>query len=232
MNVNETERLISGLAGALLVNVGLKRASLGGLALAGLGGGLLYRAVSGHCGLYDALNVTSRRAAPPQRYFEHGIHVRYALTVERSADDLYAYWRKLGNLPMFMRHLKSVTVLDDTTSRWVARGPLGGDVMWDSQIINDEPGRLIAWKSLGNAQVDNAGSVRFLPAPGNRGTEVHVVLDYVPPGRTLGKWVAKLLGEEPQLQIEEDLHRFKQLMEAGEIPTITGQSRGNRHLHN
>ena len=228
VNVNEMERLISGIVGTCLVKHGLGRMSLGGLALAGLGGGLLYRAVTGHCGVYETLSVSSRKPAQPARYFDHGVHVRYAVTVDRTPEDLYAFWKKFENLPSFMRHLKSVTVLDDKTSRWVAAGPGGTRVQWDSEIINDEPNRLIAWRSLGGAQVDNAGSVKFLPAPGGRGTEVHVVLDYIPPGRSVGKWIAKLFGEEPQLQIEEDLHRFKQLIEAGEIPTIKGQSQGQK----
>jgi uncharacterized membrane protein len=128
-----------------------------------------------------------------------------------------------------MRHLEAVTVLDGNRSHWVAKAPAiaGGKVEWDAEIINDEPNALIAWRSLANADVDNTGSVRFVPAPSERGTEVKVVIDYIPPAGRLGSWVAKLFGEEPQQQIQEDLRRFKRLMETGEVPTTQGQPKGN-----
>jgi uncharacterized membrane protein len=126
-----------------------------------------------------------------------------------------------------MKHVESVSVLDEKRSHWVVRGPAGSTVEWDAEIINDEPNALIAWRSLDNAEVDNAGSVRFVPGPEGRGTEVRVVLDYIPPAGRVGKWVARLFGEEPSQQIHEDLRRFKRLMETGEIPTIEGQPTGN-----
>jgi uncharacterized membrane protein len=216
-NVGDAERVASIVGGATLAVLGLKRGGLGGLAAVAAGGALAYRGVSGFCGLYDYLGVTSAKAAPPEKYYNSGVHVVAAITIDAPADDLYRFWRSFDNLPKIMAHLESVTVHDDKKSAWVAKGPAGTSLKWDAEIINDEPGKLIAWRSLAGAQVDNAGSVRFLDAPGGRGTEVHVNLDYIPPGRTLGKWIAKLFGEEPQRQIETDLRRLKQLMETGEI---------------
>jgi uncharacterized membrane protein len=157
-----------------------------------------------------------------------GVMVRRAVTVQMPAADLYKFWRYLPNLPRIMRHLRSVTELPSGHSHWVARGPAGITVTWDAEIVADEPGERIAWKSLPGASVRHAGSVRFQPAPGGRGTEVHVELAYDPPAGTLGVAVAKLLGEEPDLQIREDLRRFKQSMETGEIATIDGQPTGER----
>ena len=125
-----------------------------------------------------------------------------------------------------MRHVKSVQVLDEIRSHWTAIGPAGMSVEWDAQIINDEPNRLIAWRSLGAAQVDNAGSVRFIRQFGDRGTEVKVVLDYIPPAGRVGSWIASMFGQEPKQQLAEDLWRFKCLMETGSVPTTEGQPHG------
>lgn len=227
-NVSETERLVSAATGALLLKLGLHHRGLSGLVGMGLGVAMIKRGYTGQCGLYQYLGVNSGHAASPKAYFDHGIHVKAAITVNKPAQELYDFWRKFDNLPSFMDHLKSVTVHDDKKSSWVAKGPMGSDVKWDAEIINNVPGELIAWRSLAGAQVDNAGSVRFVAGPEGRGTEVRVNLDYIPPGRTVGKWVAKLFGEEPTQQIHQDLRKFKQLMEAGVIATIEGQPQGTK----
>jgi uncharacterized membrane protein len=227
INVGETERLVSLVGGAALALIGLERRSLGGLVVAGIGGMLVHRGYTGSCNMYKAIGVTSAEPASPDKYFNHGIHVEVATTIDKPAAELYRFWRNFENLPQFMNHLESVTVIDDKRSKWVAKGPAGSSVRWEAEIINEEQDALIAWRSLAGAQVDNAGSVRFIQAPGGRGTEVRVVLDYIPPGRTVGKWVARLMGEDPQLQIEEDLRRFKALMETGEIPVGSSQYAGS-----
>jgi uncharacterized membrane protein len=127
-----------------------------------------------------------------------------------------------------MRHLESVTSLDSDCrrTRWVAKGPAGISIQWEAEVINEEPDRLIAWRSLGGSEVDNAGSVRFIDAPGDRGTIVRVNIDYIPPAGRVGSWVAKLFGKDADQMIRDDLRRFKQLMETGEIPTTEGQPNG------
>ena len=227
-NVNDTERLVSAAAGALLIKFGLKHRGLLGLGTIIGGGSLVYRGYTGHCSVYNKLGMNSTGPASGEKYFKSGIHVEGSVTVSKPAEELYTFWKNFENLPTFMDHLVSVTVKDAKTSSWVAKGPMGTQVKWDAEIINDEPGTLIAWRSLGGAQVDNAGSVRFVPATSGRGTEVRVSLDYVPPGRVFGKWVAKLFGEEPTQQIHHDLRRFKQLMETGVIATVDGQSQGQK----
>ena len=162
------------------------------------------------------------------REASQGIHVHDAVTIERPAEELYEFWHNFENLPQFMKHLEAVTVLSPTQSRWKAKAPGGLSVEWDAEITQDERARLIAWRSLPNADVPNSGSVRFAPAPGNRGTEVHVELEYNPPAGKLGQMFAKLFREEPEQQIAGDLRRFKQLMEAGELPTTEGQPHGER----
>jgi len=159
------------------------------------------------------------------------IKVLKSVTINRPASELYAFWRNFENLPQFMRHLESVTVLDDKRSHWVAKGPMGKRVEWDAEIINEEMDRLIAWKSVENADVPNAGSVSFKTLPAGRGTQVQVNLEYKPPAGLLGAAIAKLWGEEPHQQVRDDLNRFKQLMETGVIATVEGQPQGNKERH-
>ena len=139
------------------------------------------------------------------------------MTINRSPEEIYHFWRDFQNLPRFMDHLESVDVLDERRSHWRAKAPAGKTVEWDAEIIEDRPNELIAWRSLENADVPNTGSVRFVPAPGGRGTEVHVELKYDPPGGAVGVAIAKLFGEEPNQQVATDLRRFKQVMETGEV---------------
>lgn len=157
------------------------------------------------------------------------IQVEKTVTIERHASELYSYWRNLTNLPNFMGHLKSVTNKNEagTVSHWVANAPLNLSVEWDAEIIKDEPDHLIAWNTLDNADIANCGFVRFQPATGDRGTQVKVVLEYQPPGGALTNAIAKLFGESPQQQIGDELNRFKQLMETGEIATTKGQPKGS-----
>ena len=154
------------------------------------------------------------------------VEVNESFTILKSPDELFSFWRRLENLPSFMKHVDSVETLDSTRSHWRVRAPGGTHVEWDAEIVEEEPGRLIAWRSLPGSEIENGGSVRFRPATGNRGTVVEVTLFYAPPGGKAGAGLAKILGEEPQMQVREDLRRFKQLNETGEIPTTEGQPSG------
>ena len=156
------------------------------------------------------------------------VEARSTITVNSSPDAAYAAWRDFEALPGFMYHLKSVEVTADGCSRWVAKAPLGTTVEWDAEIAEDVPGERIAWRSADGASVANAGTVHFRPAPGGRGTEVKVELRYEPPMGALGAVVAKLFGEEPNQQLADDLRRFKQLLETGEIAKSEGSPLGTR----
>lgn len=230
-NVGGVERFVSVAAGSMLAVLGLSRRGWLGFAMAGAGGALVYRGATGHSFLYDALGADTAGVEParPEDYSSRGIHVEHSCIIDRPAAELYRYWRDFTNLPLIMRHLESVTVRPDGRSRWVAKAPAiaGGTVAWDAEILHDQPDRLIAWRSLAGADVDNSGSVRFVEARGGRGTQVHVVIEYIPPAGRLGQWVARLFGEEPHQQIRDDLRNFKRVLETGEIPTIQGQPRGD-----
>lgn len=155
-----------------------------------------------------------------------GIHVEQATTVNRPLAEVFRFWRNFENFPTFMKHLHSVSQREAGISHWVARGPAGLHVEWDARIINEIDGRLIAWQSLEGSTVSTAGSVNFRETP--RGCEVRVNLQYKPPAGKIGAAFAWLFGREPSIQIRDDLRRFKQLIETGEIPTIEGQPVGER----
>jgi len=183
--------------------------------LAIAGGGLIYRGATAQKGIQEELGMNQ------------SIKVEKTVTINQPVAELYQFWRNFENLPRFMKHLQSVTVVDDRRSHWVAKAPLGTNVEWDAEIIDEQENHLIAWASVEGADVDNSGFVRFQPATGNRGTEVKVVLEYSLPGGAIAATLAKLFGEEPEQQIGDDLHRFKQLMEAGEVATTEGQPKGS-----
>jgi len=155
--------------------------------------------------------------------------VRKAITISRPGEELYRFWHDFTNLPRFMSHLESVEVTGPDRLHWRAKAPAGMTVEWDAEIVEDRPNALIAWRSLEGADVYNTGSVRFVPAPGGRGTEVRVVLHYVPPGGRIGAWFATLFGEAPEQQIHDDLRHFKQVMETGEV-VLSDASFDGAHL--
>ena len=142
--------------------------------------------------------------------------VRRAVTVQASRQQAYDAWRDLEQLPRFMQHVEEIRVIDQRRSHWRAKGPAGIPVEWDAEITDDNPGETLAWRSVNG--VGNWGRVRFVDAPGDRGTEVHVEMEYAPPLGAIGAMAARVLGEEPAKQAADDLRRFKQIIETGRVP--------------
>jgi uncharacterized membrane protein len=225
VNVTMIERTLSVFTGSALLLYGLRNRGVTAAGAALLGGGLLARGVTGRSQLYNTLGINT--ASEEERLpAKRAIRVEKTLTINAPAEKLYRYWRDIENLPRFMRHLHSVQRRDDRRSRWVASGPAGMRVEWDAEILTDVENEHISWQSTERADVYNAGSVHFHPAPHGRGTEVKIVIRYTPPAGTLGAAFAKLFQENPEQQIADDLRRFKSLIEAGEVPTTTGQPTG------
>jgi uncharacterized membrane protein len=139
-----------------------------------------------------------------------------AVTIEASAHELYAFWRSLERLPLVMPHLDKVERINAVNSKWSARGPGGKAIQWEAEIIDDIPDKLIAWTTIGGP-LEAGGVVRFLPAPGGRGTEVIAEMEYHVFGGGLGRAAATALGLEPGLDLERGLRRLKQLFELDEI---------------
>lgn len=142
-----------------------------------------------------------------------------AVTINKPRQELYAFWRDFKNLERFMENVEKIEVLDQTRSHWTVSAPGGGSVEWDSLVVEDQPGRRIAWRSADGADIDNSGWIEFEDGPPGRGTVVRVEISYDPPGGTVGKLAAKVLQREPRIQARRELRRFKQLMETGEVAT-------------
>jgi uncharacterized membrane protein len=174
-----------------------------------LGVGLIQRGVSGRIEVYAALGINESEAGVPGN---RGIKIERIVDIHVPRERVFAYWRDLGNLPQFMRHVKQVRVTGERHSHWVVRGPAGVSFEWDAEIVNEHTNELISWQSLPGADVENAGTVRFEDLP-DGGTRLRVILEFYPPAGEVGAAVAKIFGQSPEHQIEEDLNRFRGLME-------------------
>lgn len=225
-NVGKPERVISALTGGALVAYGLKRRDTVGVLLSLLGGGLAFRGTTGHCEVYKQLGMDT---AHSEALGLNRIHVQKSVTINQPAAELYQFWRNFENLPQFMNHLESVTTTGEKTSHWKVKAPLGTTFEWDAELTSDVENEKIGWKSAEIAEISNSGVVEFHETK-NRGTEVRITLTYEPPAGKIGSLIAKLFGEEPNQQIEEDLRRFKRLMETGSIMKIEGQPSGREKL--
>ena len=231
INVGQSERTASLVAGAALVGIGLFRGRLSGLVTAGLGAMLAKRGLEGHCPMYEAMGMNSAEGEQNDRHrlYKHGVKIEHSTTIQKPARELYDYWRDLTNLSKFMTNVKRVDVRDEKRSHWVIEGPAGTSVEYDAETINDEPGRLIAWQSVGGADIQHAGSVNFIENAGGRGTTVRLNIEYLPPVGVVGEWGARILrlvGQAPENDVRQSLRNFRALMEAGEIPTNEGCPRG------
>jgi len=194
-----------------------------GAMIVAAGSALILRGGSGYCPVYAAAGFNTAdgtgdtRTAPSGG---RGLNVEEVATINAPVEELFAFWRDFEQLPRFMDHLVAVYQIDHRRSYWVAKAPAGRTVEWEAEIIDEIPAELIGWRTLDGADVVSAGSVRFKAAPRGQGTEVRVRLQYEPPAANVGATVAWLLGHDPSKAIREDLRRFKQLMETGEVSTI------------
>ena len=222
INVGETERIISALAGPLLAFAAVKRRGLSGALLGVVAAEMVYRGVTGHSPIYATLGINTAIAhqnADISVPHQQGVHVGRSIYIARPRTELYTFWRNLSNLPRFMPYLDSVTELGNQVSHWVAKRPLGLlSFHWDAEIVNEEKDDLIAWRTLSGSQLAHAGSVRFIATPDNLGTEVVIDLEAVVPGGVVGKVITDVLGIDPEQIVEDSLGRFKQLMETGVAP--------------
>jgi uncharacterized membrane protein len=167
-------------------------------------------------------------AAVTRTHTENVMKLTATTTVNRPPTEVYEFWRNLENLPTFMAHVEDVRTGGDDRSHWVVSAPFGRRVEWDATMTEEVPGRRIAWRSIQNADVKNVGEVEFVPAPGHRGTEVHVRIVYEMPAGKLGEAIARYFGEDPHQQLDDDLRRLKQLLELGEVVRSEGAPSGKR----
>jgi uncharacterized membrane protein len=210
---------------ALLVSAWGKRES--SLRLAGAMGGAL---AIGALDLFTAIRMSrgAERPAPvaaPERHEEGPMQVRAQITVRAARDEVYAFWHDFQNLPRFMTYIEDVQQ-SDGRSHWKARAPMGKTVEWDAETTRDVPGEMIAWRSLHGVPVRTSGTVRFVDAPGDRGTEIHLEMEYDLPGGAVLATLAKMVGGDPKAMAKDDLRRLKQVMETGEVVRSEGSPEG------
>jgi uncharacterized membrane protein len=225
-NVGQVERWLSLVAGAVLIAAAAKKRNAATLVAAGAGVGLIFRGASGHCPIYAEFGMSTATDEDARLAYGEGFRVERGITIQKSIDEVFDFWRDLANLPKFMEHVIDVKTVDDRRSHWTVQAPMGRTVEWDAEIIHEVRNQVIGWKTVEGADVKHAGSVQFRELPAGRGTELRVELRYDPPGGHLGKWIAAILGEEPSEQVASDLRRLKRLLETGEEPTVEGQPSG------
>ncbi|MDB5124061.1 MAG: Polyketide cyclase / dehydrase and lipid transport [Mucilaginibacter sp.] len=208
INLNWPERYVSIATGVKLAYSGIRHlfsSPFTSILKLGAGGYLLNRGVTGHCELYSQIGKNS--TAPMN------VNIRSSFTINKPRIEVYNFWRKLDNLPLFMNHLERVEMLDDERSHWELKLPTGvATVSWDAEIVKDIPGELIGWSSLPGSIIDNAGKVRFRDSF-NEGTLVDVVISYQPPAGGLGASVAHVLNPVFKNMVDTDVHNFKQYMD-------------------
>lgn len=230
VNISQTERVASTIAGTLLAAYAARRRGWGGLGLAIAGLELVRRGVTGHCMAYSAMGITTRegplKVAPTQKgEFDprKAVKARGDVVVQRPRGEIYRMWRDLSQLPRFMQHLERVDVLSPTRSHWVTKGAAGTMVEWDAEIVAERDGEYLEWCSVAPADVPNRGTVQFVDADGGNATEVIVTLEAEPPAGKLGDLVAQMFGSSPQQEVDDAVRRFREIAE-GRTPETDGRS--------
>jgi len=215
VNVSGYERIGSVIGGlAILGAIAIRRSPILTPIMTILGSALIYRGATGQCPAYKALSRDTSEKKQRGVPGETGKRVEQSIEVKRPVPEVYRYWRSFSNLPMFMPHLRSVQETDDGISHWIVEGPLGTEVEWDAEIVNETANEVIAWQTLPGASIRSAGTVRFESVNAESLTRITVTLKYALPAKALGAMVARIFGEFPERQLTEDLRRFKQLLEA------------------
>lgn len=219
INLNWPERYTSILAGVKLSLNGFKKIfknPFTSVLKIGAGGYLLNRGITGHCELYSQIGKMSKKPV--------NVNIRTAFTVNKPRHEVYAFWRQLDNLPLFMNHLERVDILDHERSHWVLKLPTGvAKVSWDAEIVMDEPGEMIGWSSLPGSIIDNAGKVRFRDSFDEKGTLIDIVISYQPPAGGLGAGLAHVFNPMFKNMVDNDVQNFKQFMDLENEPDTDGR---------
>ena len=218
-NVSTFERIVTGAIGALMVYSAVKnitRKPLRSISRVAAGGALLARGISGYCPVYDKLHIDGNQT--------QSVNIRTSFVVDKPKMEVYRFWRKLENLPLFMKHLSSVRETDSIRSHWEARIPEGNPIAikWDAEIVKDEEGALLSWRSLPGSTIENAGKIEFHDALGDRGTELRIMITYRPPAGNIGTGIAKLLNPLFAKLVRQDVNNFKSFIDT-QSPSIAAQ---------
>lgn len=198
------------VAGALLSAYGLKRRGLFGYVLTGIGVGVAYRAALEEQ-LFEKdwqrrlLHTAAREMAPIHR----------TTTINRAPAEVYAFWREVENLAVYLPRIHDIDRIDDARSTWSFKGP--GDIVLESEveIIDDQPERLLVWRAIEPSDLFHEGWVSFAPVEGGAATEVDLHLRVLAPGGKAGARLVELLGRIGPLSPAGELARIREVLEAG-----------------
>jgi len=237
-NIGDVQRVLSAIAGMVFLASGLSRRNWSGAALVTVGGGLLYRAISGYCPAFGAMGIDTSggnrlgRSGNTNRLGRRKVHtdratkIQRAIEINRPPKEIYRFWRSLDNLPRIMSHLDSVQVINDRLSHWVVKTiPGAPKVEWDAEIINDVENQRLGWRSLLGGDVDHTGSVEFKPTGDGQRTWLTVTMQYEPPGGKLGAAVAKWFGEDADMRIAEICNGSKERWRPASFPMSLGEGK-------
>lgn len=209
INLNWPERYISIITGVKLSLSGVKHIftrPFRSLLKLGAGSYLLNRGITGHCAIYSRIGKNTQEPI--------NINIRSSFIIDKPRHQVYQFWRKLDNLPLFMNHLESVEVLDNKHSHWILKLPINvAKVSWEAEIIKDDQDTMIGWSSLPGSIIDNAGKVRFRDAPDSKGTLVDILITYQPPAGGVGASIAHILNPVFKNMVDNDVRNFKQYMD-------------------
>jgi uncharacterized membrane protein len=221
-NRNRSKRAVSGVVGAALLVRGLRRRSLTGIATAIAGGWLAYRSIRGSGRRARSSGWSSRTGTgtDQQRGEAELADVERTSTIDASAEELYETWRDPDQLERIVGHVGEVTSVGGDRLRWSVDAPRGRTISWETHVVDEEPGEYVRWRTPEDAKVPNEGTIRFSPAPGNRGTEVTLSVHFDPPGGAIGTAALKRLDVVPGVLVGTALRRFKSLVETGEVPSL------------
>lgn len=210
-NVNTPERIASAALGTYLFYSGINNllsSPLSSIIRTVAGGYLLSRGISGNCAIYQRLDQDSTQTP--------AINIRCSFKVNKPRNEVYRSWRQLSNLPLFMKHLERVEELDSLRSEWTVNLPgNAGKFSYKAEIVKEEEGSLLGWKSIGGSPISHAGKVEFSDTD-NGGTKLHVVLSYHSPIGSIGTTIAKLLNPTFEKLVSEDIYGFKEFIEHSE----------------
>ncbi|HEY0677234.1 MAG TPA: SRPBCC family protein [Chitinophagaceae bacterium] len=234
INVDWQERVLSAGVGGYLLAAGLKNLTkkpIRGLLQTAIGGFLVYRGSSGNCPVYSSIGKTSNATHATS------VNIRTSMVVNKPRHEVYQFWRKLENLPRFMKHLLTVRELDAKRSHWEAVVPGNvATIKWDAEIVKEREGEFIGWQSVPNATIENAGKVEFRDIDNGQGTEIDVVISYRPPAGQLGSGIAQFLNPVVEKLIKQDIMGFKDYIEGNYAAVQGGQHQsgmptGNMAVH-
>ena len=199
-----TARFLVGAAGGALAFYGVTRRGILGSAVGTVGMGMLARSVT---------NMPMRRIIG-MGAGRRAVDLRKTINVNAPIEEVYRFWSNFENFPRFMANVREVRDLGNGRSHWSVAGPAGMPVEWNAVITRMEPNRVLAWKSEPGEMVQHAGIIHFDSNP-DGSTRIDIQMTYNPPAGAMGHTLASLFGSNPKQQMDEDLVRFKSLIEQG-----------------